>query len=380
MNFLKDRDKRTKNRQKRKEAFDKAINLSAISEKNVFRFAVSEENDRVRLLDEGAIVTAYGDLDIYIMKGTIEKFLNRQNEFLDNLTDDYVGSINIGHQDFATNPDSIVGSWTPTDLHLTDNGEGRHGLDVDLHIMEEHPRIVALKVQGIDVGVSVEMYLHFDEEASKEVSKKNDAFMVDEIFISDFGIVGECGNVGSSGTISLKGGEDMKKADINLEVEEKELDEEMEEKAEEVKEEVTESDEETEEGESEEEDKDEEAVDETEDDEVDGEESEEEESDDEEAEDEEVEESVDKLSIVEKLMAKVEALESDVDELKKENAELKKSNRKKEKKLKALKEADKEFTERFKGLSVSLGLTKEEEEPKEEITEKRYSGGDGIGE
>lgn len=377
MNFLKDRDRRTKNRQKRKEAFDKAINLSAWNDKKVYRFAVSEENDRVRLLDEGAIVTANGNLDIYIMKGTIEKFLEGKNRNLDNLTADYVGSINIGHQDFATNPDSIVGSWTPSDLHLTDNGEGRHGLDVDLHITEEHPRIIALKVQGIDVGVSVEMYLHFDEEASKE----NDAWMVDEIFISDFAIVGECGNVGSSETISLKGGESMKKADINLEVEEKELDEEMEEKAEEVKEEVTESEEETAEEEAEEEDTDdeEEVDEESVDDEAEDEESDEE-SDDEEAEGEEVEESVDKLSIVEKLMAKVEALETSVDELKKENAELKKSNRKKEKKLKALKEADKEFTERFKGLSVSLGLTKEEDEPKKEVTDVRYASGDGIGE
>ena len=228
MNFLKDR---TKNRQERKEAFDKAINLSAWNDKKVYRFAVSEENDRVRLLDEGAIVTAYGDLDIYIMKGTIEKFLEGKNRYLDNLTADYVGSINIGHQDFATNPDSIVGSWTPTDLHLTDNGEGRHGLDVDLHITEEHPRIIALKVQGIDVGVSVEMYLHFDDEASKE----NDAWMVDEIFISDFAIVGECGNVGSSETL-MKGGESVKD-EKNLNIEEEIVDETTEEATEETTEE-----------------------------------------------------------------------------------------------------------------------------------------------
>ena len=101
----------------------------------------------------------------------------------------------------------------------------------------------------------------------------------------------------------------------------------------------------------------------------------------EEDEDEETtEESVDALSLVTKMMARVEALESEVDELKKENAELKKSNRKKEKKLKAIKEADKEFTERFKGLSVSLGLTKDDSEEKQEVTERRYASGDGIGE
>lgn len=376
-NLINERDKRTKRRKKMKDAFDKAITLSAIPEKdNVYRFSVSDNDGTVRLLDEGAIVTASGDLDIYIMKGAVEKYVSGSNEHLDNLTDDYVGTINIGHLDFATFPVGIVGEWTRNDFTITDNGEGRHGLDVDLHLNDEHPLIQALKVQGIDVGVSVEMYLHFDEEASKEEG----AWMVDEIFISDFAIVGECGNVGSSETISLKGGESMKKADINLEVEEKELDEEIEEKAEEVKEEVTESTEETKEEESVEEDTDdEEEVDETDDEEVEDEESDEE-SDDEEVEDEEVEESVDKLSIVEKLMAKVEALESSVDELKKENAELKKSNRKKEKKLKALKEADKEFTERFKGLSVSLGLTKEEDEPKEEVTDVRYASGDGIGE
>lgn len=186
MNVIDERDKRTATRKKAKAQFDKIITLSAKGKKA----------KRVRLLDEGAVVYSGGELWFYIMKGTLDKYLA-------NLPDDYVGSINLGHQHIAEAPWTICGTWTKSDLHLVDIGNGRKGLDVDVRVDYGHPLVQAIARNGIDVGVSVEMKTHRNEAASLKYNVE----MVDNLFIHDFAIVGECGNVNSSG-LNL-GGKEM---------------------------------------------------------------------------------------------------------------------------------------------------------------------------
>lgn len=371
MNFIDERDERTRKRKKAKQAFDKAINLSVLNEENkTYKLSVGATSmGNVRLLDEGAIVTANGDLDIFIMRGTIEKYLNGANTQLKNmdgelmnLTDDYVGSINIGHLPFAEFPVGIVGEWTKQDFSVVDIDDDRKGLDVNMEVNSEHPLIKALEVQGIPVGVSVEMYLHFDEEASEE----KDAPMVDEIFISDFAIVGECGNVGSSDTVRLQGVKmDEEKIEETIEeteetpeteeteTEEEETSEETEETEEEVKEEI---EEESEDNASEEE------VEEEDTDEADGE--------------SESEEDVDEEDTSNEVLEALDSMKKQIESLNEQIDALKKTNRKLNKKLKAKNEADEKFMEKFKGLSVSLGEKKEE---KKEVAFNQYAKGDGKG-
>ena len=368
MNLIKERDARTKKRQKAKEKFDKQITLSIINQKKdeKFEFSASTSGETVRLLDEGAIVTAYGDLDLYLEKGVIEKYVNGENEYLDNLTKNYEGTINIGHNDFATFP-FIVGTWRKDDLTVVDNGDGRHGLDVNLNLNSAHPLVQALRVQNIPVGVSVEMYLHFDEELSEEQNIP----IVDEIFIADFAIVGECGNVGSSGSVDLQGVKmDEQVKDIEEVIAEEPEDAELEEVAEENEmpvdvdeavetEEAVAEEEETAEAEEEEEPEAEEV---------------EEEVADEVEEDEEGEDEEDALAIAEET---IKTLKAEIESLKEQVEALKKSNKKKDNKIKENAERNAEFAEKFRGLDVSLGVTKE---VKKEVSHELYATGDGIGE
>lgn len=227
MNLIKDRDARTKSRKKAKDKFDKDITLSLVPMDNrKCTLAMQRSEGNVRLLDEGAIVTASGDLDLYIKKGAIRKYVNGKNTKLTprsvygdiaedyfakpdepmNIDEKYEGTINIGHQDFATFP-FIVGTWKQDDLKMVSNGDGRKGLDVALKLNPMHPLVQALEVQDIPVGVSVEMYLHVDDKATEKLADEKNIYapVVDEIFISDFAIVGECGNVGSSDSVFYRG-------------------------------------------------------------------------------------------------------------------------------------------------------------------------------
>lgn len=372
MNLIKNRDARTKKRQKAKEKFDKKMTFALENDQDgLFKFSANTNGDTVRLLDEGAIVTAYGDLDLYLKKGVIEKYVNGENEYLENLTNTYEGTINIGHQDFATFP-FIVGTWKKSDLTVTDNGEGRHGLDVKLNLNTAHPLVQALRVQDIPVGVSVEMYLHFDEDLTEEEGVP----IVDEIFIADFAIVGECGNVGSSGSVDLQG---VNMKDI---VKDTELEEVFEDSRDDMLEEIAEENEvSVEDTETAEDAPSEEAVEEET---VEDEPSEEEEKPEEnegvdeeaieEAESEEDGFEEDALAVAEET---INTLKAENQALKEQIEALKKSNNKKEKKIKEYAERNAEAAEKFKNLSVSIGLTKE---VKETVAHKRYATGDGIGE
>lgn len=188
MNLIKDRDRRTVLRKLAKKTYDDAIDLAASD----------NPGQTVRLLDEGAVVYADGIIDFYIEKGTL-------SAYYDSLPDDYVGTINLGHMNFAEYP-KILGTWTKEDLHLVDIGDGRQALDVDLHLNYEISDVRDLTLMPYDVAVSAE----FTYENDRENTDKMGFLCINKLFISDFAIVGDGGNVNSNG-IKLKGGNKMEK-------------------------------------------------------------------------------------------------------------------------------------------------------------------------
>lgn len=188
MDLIKARDKRTVLRKLAKKTYDDAIDLAASD----------NPGQTVRLLDEGAVVYADGIIDFYIEKGTL-------SAYYDSLSDDYVGTINLGHMNFAEYP-KILGTWTKKDLHLVDIGDGRQALDVDLHLNYEISDVRDLTLMPFDVAVSAE----FTYENDRENTDKMGFLCINKLFISDFAIVGDGGNVNSNG-IKLKGGNKMEK-------------------------------------------------------------------------------------------------------------------------------------------------------------------------
>ncbi len=181
-NLIKDREARTVARKIRKSEWDSMIQLSA------------NNSTGVRLLDEGMVVMANGAPDFYIKKGVIQ-------DYYDNLDDGYVGSINLGHLPFANFP-FLLGTWTKKDLTVVDIGNGRKGLNVDLHLDEDSFIVKELRRMPYDVALSVEMYVTHDYAMSEEYGVD----VVEAINITDFGIVGEPGNVNSAGLrLALKG-------------------------------------------------------------------------------------------------------------------------------------------------------------------------------
>lgn len=379
-NLIEERDERTERRKKYKRKVDRMFNLSFKDEKTIkLTASVKKLSDsKIRLLDEGAIV---GDdyIDFIIKKGTLEKFLNGQNEYLPNLTDDFIGSVNLGHMDFATFP-FIIGEWKKSDLSLVDIDEdGRKGIDVALHLDEESVFVQELQRQPYDIGISSEFYYHVDWEATDDVGY----LVVDEVYIFAYGLVGECGNVNSSG-LELKGESNMSEEiktlaeDVKEEVfDDAEVKDETEEAVEEMEEEV--SEEPTEElSEEPEEEVIELSADDDEGDEMSEEvESEEDEEDVDEAEDDEADlEEV--LSVVNELKESVEQLKGEVASLTEANAKLKKTNRSLSNKLEEEKKKKEAFIKNAKGISVKLGVN-EEKPKKKKVATKNFANGNGIG-
>ena len=344
MNIIDERDVRTIHRKLKKKEYDEIITLS------------TDNDDYVRLLDEGMVVTAQGTPDFYIMKGTLQKYL-------DALPDDYEGSINLGHMNFATFP-ILLGSWTKDDFKLVDIGGGRKGLDVKLNLDEENFLVKELRRAKYDLGVSAE----FTFERNEELTEDYGLLMIDSIFIRDFAIVGDAGNVNSMG-IQLKGDSmDFKKVmsllgdDADLNKVNDILDKLTEEKELEVTEEVTEEvAEEVEETEEVSEEKDLEASEETE------EVSEEEEvelSSEEETKEESEEEEITLATVMEAingLNERIKTLESEKKDL--------------EQKLSAKEQSEAEFVQKFKKLGVALST--ERTEPVVEHNEVSFT--DGFG-
>ena len=406
--LIEKRDERTRKRKRMKRKMDSIIGLSFHDkDKKVMSLTVEPQklaDSKARLIDEG-----YIDNGFVIKKGTLEKYLNGENQYVRgwefdgeewhqtevlNLNSDFVGTVNLGHMDFSVMP-FILGEWTKDDLTLVDIENDRKALDVNLHLDEDSVFIKELKRQSHDIGISAEFWVHQNDEDTENLSETLGYYLpvFDEIYIFAYGLVGECGNVNSSG-LELKGEpmEDVK--DIILE---EPKDEEMELGVEEIELPTTEapSDEAIEETA-------EEAVAETEDnepaeDEVADEAEEESEEESEEGEEAEVEEAVEdgdedggdeaeetdeeELSIVNELREQIQTLTNRIAELEEANAKLKKTNRKLSSKHQSELDKKQKFIETLKGLSVEL-LPDEDKKPKEEkikVMDRNYVR-DGIGE
>lgn len=422
--LIEKRDERTRNRKKVKRKMDSIIGLSYHDEdKKVMSLsadAIKLADNKARLIDEG-----YIDNGFVIKKGTLEKYLNGQNQYVRgwefdgehykqtevlNLTSDFVGTVNLGHMDFATMP-FILGSWTKDDLTLVDIENDRKALDVQLHLDEDSMFIKELKRQNHDIGISAEFWVHENVEDTEALSETLGYYLpvFDEIYIFAYGLVGECGNVNSSG-LELKKETEMPNEMTNIE--ELELgmvgaDEEVAEEPTELEVEVEteaieteivlDAEDELEIPPTEEEPTAEEAETE-EDSEASEEESEEAEEAEEEIEEAEVEEATDEESADDEdesdeddpltetlasLQRQIETLTNTVNELTEQNVALKKTNRKLSNKLQNEKSKKEAFIENVKGLSVALLPNedkKEKEAKKEKVNHSAYYNGDGIGE
>lgn len=154
------------------------------------------EGNSIRLLDEGVVING-GDKSIrmWICKNSIQNFY-------DNLEDDFVGYITIGHMDLMAFP-LLLGTWTKQDLEIVDLDNDRKGLNCTPHLNTELSIVKDLLSQEIPLSVSVEFNAHTNETLSESLG----ANVVDEIFIQGFSLVGDPANVSSS-DVKFKG-EDM---------------------------------------------------------------------------------------------------------------------------------------------------------------------------
>ena len=397
-NLIEERNERTKERKKRKKQMDSIITLSHNEEGNVMHLSskMTLADTTIRLLDEG-----FCDNGFVLKKGTIEKYLNGQNEVLQNLTDDFIGNVNLGHMDFATFP-YVIGEWKKEDLSLVDIENDRKALDISVRLDADSVFVRELARQPYDIGVSAEFYYHINDEDTEELSEMMGTYLpvIDEIFIFAYGLVGECGNVNSSG-LELKGATMSKpikelmaeeQVDIELELEnEDEVLEELEELEEKLDEEIKGDGDEAEEEVAEELSADEEVIEESEESDEEDEEDAGSDACDEEDEVEEDggdsaddEDEVDEVEDLAEALAFIKALKAENEGLKDIIAELKKKNRKNAKKLARELDAKEKFLAMTKELSVELfenegeAERQEEEEAKKLADARKYYKGDGI--
>lgn len=398
--LIEKRDERTRRRKRVKRKMDSIIGLSFHDkDKKVMSLSADVKklsDGRARLIDEG-----YIDNGFVIKKGTLEKYLNGQNQFVRgwefngeeweqtevlNLTSDFVGTVNLGHMDFSVMP-FILGEWTKDDLSLVDIENDRKALDVQLHLDEESVFVKELKRQSHDIGISAEFWVHENVEDTANLSETLGYYLpvFDEIYIFAYGLVGECGNVNSSG-LELKG-EPME--DIKDIITEETLDEEKELGVDEVELPTDEAEPTTEESSDVEEAEDNEPAEEEADEETEeaeeaseGDEAEVEEAEDDGDEDEgdEAEETdAEELSVVEALREQIQTLTNRIAELEEANAKLKKTNRKLSSKHQNELTKKKEFIETLKGLSVELLPDEEKKDEEKELTVPAKRSRDGIG-
>lgn len=196
--LIKDRDKRTAKRKMDKAKFDAMFDLSV------------DNPYRIRLLDEGMVTYSDGSPYFYIKKGTIAKLV-------ENMSENYVGSINLGHMEFSKFP-FILGTWKKKDLVLVDIGDGRMALDVNPHFDNDSMFIKELKRLPYDIAVSAEFSAHTDWGLTQNFGIE----VIDEIYPDNFNfaIVGEPGNVNSAGVRLALKGEDMTLTELSAAIEE----------------------------------------------------------------------------------------------------------------------------------------------------------------
>lgn len=330
MNIIDRREKYLEMRKKKKTIYDSLYNLSATKSKAIC-LSSTMSNSKVRLLDEGFVLDAYGEPEFYLAKGTCKKFY-------DNLPDDFVGHYDLGHMPFESHP-LLLGCWSKKDLTLVDTENGRQALDVDVHLNEDLNVVQDLKKMDFDLCVSVEMGCKYNEEMSEEMG----CVVYDNIDITGIGIVGNPGNVNSTGLrLNVEKGNDMNELEKKLQSLEDKLDKVLN-LDEEDKEEIVEENEEIVE------EKDEVIEEETDDD-------EEEVKDDEEVKDENLSE----------ILSAIKALKTEIAELRTENKELKTE-------LGDSKKREKEFLD---SITLSVGELAKKKEEKIKTTKPVYT--DGI--
>lgn len=385
--LIEKRNERTKRRKATKRKMDSIIGLSFHDkDKKVMSLSADLKklsDGRARLIDEG-----YIDNGFVIKKGTLEKYLNGQNQYVRgwefngeeweqtgvlNLTSDFVGTVNLGHMDFSVMP-FILGEWTKDDLTLVDIENDRKALDVQLHLDEESVFIKELKRQSHDIGVSAEFWVHQNTEDTEALSEMLGYYLpvFDEIYIFAYGLVGECGNVNSSG-LELKG--DPMKNDIKNGVKEETLDEQKL-GVEEI--DITAEEPDTQEPDTED---NEPATEETDTDETDeGDEADIEETAEDGDEDDGDEVDAEELAVVNELRKQIQTLNNRIAELEEANAKLKKTNRKLSSKHQNELDKKKEFIESLKGLSVELLPDEDKKKDDEEKLTVTKRSRNGIGE
>lgn len=191
INAIEERDKRTLKRKLAKKKFDEK-----------FKFASSDKEQKIRLLDEGVVTYSDGSPQFYIEKGTIKKFVS-------GLSEDFVGYITLGHLDLGSVP-LVLGTWTKKDLEVEDIGSGRKALNVNMALDYTLSIVRDLERMPFDMAVSVEMYtgVSDDEKKNQKLAEEAGYYVpiINDIDIVGFSIVGDGANVSSNGiSLSSKG-------------------------------------------------------------------------------------------------------------------------------------------------------------------------------
>lgn len=176
MNIIKERDLRTIARLKRKRQIDEIIPLSTT-------------DLWVPLIDEGAIITAEGDVDLIIRRGSVERYLSI-------IPDDFEGHITMAHLKFASQLPILLGSWTKDDLRIVDIENGRKGIDVRMKLNKELHLVQDLMMMPYTLGASARLHIL---ERDSMWTERLGVPVVNDFWIDEFGVVGDAGNVRSSG-------------------------------------------------------------------------------------------------------------------------------------------------------------------------------------
>ena len=218
-----------KTRKEAKKILDESINLSNLKDKELTMNLSNigfVEGTTMRLLDEGALYYEGGEeVRLFFEKGTIQAFY-------DTLSDDYVGYVNLAHLDIWELPLNL-GTWTKQDLSIVDIGNGRVGLNVDVHLNENLHIVQDLMAQEIPLSLSAEVGLGVDYEESQRQGYP----CIEKINIKGFSIVGNPANANSTSIdLSVKGEEEMTLKEFLTGKKDEEV---VETKVEEVKEEET---------------------------------------------------------------------------------------------------------------------------------------------
>lgn len=114
-------------------------------------FSSKNEENWVRMLDEGTVADGDGYCYAVIKKGVLK-------DFFDNLPDSFEGYIDRDHV-YALR----LGNYTKKDMKLVSTGDGRYGIDINVKLDDDYYATRDLLKQGEHRAVSVEMAIDVDE-------------------------------------------------------------------------------------------------------------------------------------------------------------------------------------------------------------------------